>query len=111
MELKNTEKQEHSVVALTIEITKAEFEAAKDKAFKKTGKNITVPGFRKGKAPRKMIEKLYGEGVFFEEAFNIILPKKLLNDVSLSFCHYYFVYRFLFSSCHNKRPPMIYILP
>ena len=41
MELKNTEKQEHSVVALTIEITKAEFEAAKDKAFKKTGKNIT----------------------------------------------------------------------
>ena len=43
--------------------------------------------------------------------FNIILLKKLLNDVSLSFCHYYFVYRFLFSSCHNKRPPMIYILP
>lgn len=74
MELKNTEKLEHSVVALTIEITKAEFEAAKDKAFKKTGKNITVPGFRKGKAPRKMIEKLYGEGVFFEEAFNIIYP-------------------------------------
>ena len=74
MELKNTEKQEHSVVALTIEITKAEFEAAKDKAFKKAGKNITVPGFRKGKAPRKMIEKLYGEGVFFEEAFNIIYP-------------------------------------
>ena len=54
MELKNTEKLEHSVVALTIEITKAEFEAAKDKAFKKSGKNITVPGFRKGKAPRKM---------------------------------------------------------
>ena len=74
MELKNTEKQEHSIVALTIEITKAEFEAAKDKAFKKTGKNITVPGFRKGHAPRKMIEKLYGEGVFFEEAFNIIYP-------------------------------------
>lgn len=74
MELKNTEKQEHSVVALTIEITKVEFEAAKDKAFKKAGKNITVPGFRKGKAPRKMIEKLYGEGVFFEEAFNIIYP-------------------------------------
>ena len=74
MELKNTEKQEHSVVALTIEITKAEFEAAKDKAFKKAGKNITVPGFRKGKAPRKMIEKLYGEGVFFEDALNIIYP-------------------------------------
>ena len=84
MELKNTEKQEHSVVALTIEITKAEFEAAKDKAFKKTGKNITVPGFRKGKAPRKMIEKLYGEGVFFEEAFNIIYPDAMKMAVEKS---------------------------
>ncbi len=84
MELKNTEKQEHSVVALTIEITKAEFEAAKDKAFKKTGKNITVPGFRKGKAPRKMIEKLYSEGVFFEEAFNIIYPDAMEMAVEKS---------------------------
>ena len=84
MELNNTEKQEHSVVALTIEITKAEFEAAKDKAFKKTGKNITVPGFRKGKAPRKMIEKLYGEGVFFEEAFNIIYPDAMEMAVEKS---------------------------
>lgn len=84
MELKNTEKQEHSVVALTIEITKAEFEAAKDKAFKKTGKNIIVPGFRKGKAPRKMIEKLYGEGVFFEEAFNIIYPDAMEMAVEKS---------------------------
>ena len=84
MELKNTEKQEHSVVALTIEITKAEFEAAKDKAFKKTGKNITVPGFRKGHAPRKMIEKLYGEGVFFEEAFNIIYPDAMEMAVEKS---------------------------
>ncbi|MDY3617720.1 trigger factor [Agathobaculum sp.] len=77
MELKKTEKLEHSVVSLTIEITKDEFEAAKDKAFKKAGKNITVPGFRKGKAPRKMIEKLYGEGVFFEEAFNIVYPEAM----------------------------------
>ncbi len=84
MELKNTEKQEHSIVALTIEITKAEFEAAKDKAFKKTGKNITVPGFRKGHAPRKMIEKLYGEGVFFEEAFNIIYPDAMEMAVEKS---------------------------
>ena len=84
MELKNTEKQEHSVVALTIEITKAELEAAKDKAFKKSGKNITVPGFRKGKAPRKMIEKLYGEGVFFEEAFNILYPEAMEMAVEKS---------------------------
>lgn len=84
MELKNTEKQEHSVVALTIELTKAELEAAKDKAFKKSGKNITVPGFRKGKAPRKMIEKLYGEGVFFEEAFNILYPEAMEMAVEKS---------------------------
>lgn len=84
MELKNTEKQEHSVVALTIEITKAEFEAAKDKAFKKSSKKITVPGFRKGHAPRKMIEKLYGEGVFFEEAFNIIYPEAMEMAVEKS---------------------------
>lgn len=74
MELKKTEKLEHSIAQLTIEISAAEFEAAKDKAFKKAGKNITVPGFRKGKAPRKMIEKLYGEGVFFEDALNIVYP-------------------------------------
>jgi len=74
MELKKTEKMEHSVVALTIGVNKDEFEAAKDQAFKKSGKNITVPGFRKGKAPRKMIEHLYGPGVFFEDAFNIVYP-------------------------------------
>ena len=84
MELKNTEKQEHSVVALTIEITKAEFEAAKDKAFKKTGKNITVPGFRKGKAPRKMIEKLYGAGVFYSDAVDIALPEAYTQAIGQS---------------------------
>ena len=75
MELKKTEKLEKSIVALTIEISAAEIEAGKEKAFKKSGKNITVPGFRKGKAPRKMIEKLYGEGVFFEDALNICYPE------------------------------------
>ena len=75
MELKNTEKLEHSVVALTIEITKAEFEAAKDKAFKKSGKNITVPGFRKGKAPRKIVERHVGKDAVMQEAFDIIAPK------------------------------------
>lgn len=77
MELKKTEKLEHSVVALTIEVSKQEMEAAKEKVYKKTGKNITVPGFRKGKAPRKMIEKLYGEGVFFEDAFNDLYPEAM----------------------------------
>lgn len=75
MELKNVEKLEKSITALTIEISAAELEAAKDQAFKKNGKKITVPGFRKGKAPRKVIESLYGDGVFFEDALNICYPK------------------------------------
>lgn len=75
MELKNIEKQEKSIVALTVEISAEEIEAAKEKAYKKNGKKITVPGFRKGKAPRKLIESLYGDGVFFEDALNICYPE------------------------------------
>lgn len=75
MELKNIEKQEKSIVALTVEIPAEEIDAAKEKAFKKNGKKITVPGFRKGKAPRKLIESLYGDGVFFEDALNICYPE------------------------------------
>ena len=75
MALKNVEKQEKSIVALTVEIPADQIEAGKEKAFKKNGKKITVPGFRKGKAPRKLIEKLYGEGVFFEDALNICYPE------------------------------------
>ncbi len=77
MELIKTEKQEHSIVELTIEITKAEIEAAKDKVFKKEGKKISVPGFRKGKAPRRIVEKLYGEDIFFEKAFDILYPEAM----------------------------------
>lgn len=75
MALKNVEKQEKSIVALTIEIAAEKIEAGKEKAFKKNGKKINVPGFRKGKAPRKLIEKLYGEGMFFEDAINICYPE------------------------------------
>ncbi len=75
MALKNVEKQEKSIVALTVEIPAEQIEAGKEKAFKKNGKRITVPGFRKGKAPRKLIEKLYGEGVFFEDALNVCYPE------------------------------------
>ena len=74
MELKNVEKQEKSIVALTVEISAEEIDAAKEKAYKKNRKSITVPGFRKGKAPRKLIENLYGDGVFFEDALNICYP-------------------------------------
>ena len=75
MELKNVEKLEKSIVALTIEISADELEAAKEQAYKKSRNRITVPGFRKGHAPRKIIENLYGDGVFFEDALNICYPK------------------------------------
>ena len=75
MELKNVEKLEKSIVALTIEISADELEGAKEQAYKKSRNRITVPGFRKGHAPRKIIENLYGDGVFFEDALNICYPK------------------------------------
>ena len=74
MELKNTEKLEKSQVKLTVAVSAEELEAAKETAYKKNKNKISVPGFRKGKAPRKMIEKLYGEGVFLEDAINECFP-------------------------------------
>ena len=59
---------------LIVSVPAEEFAAACDKVFKKRAKQFQVPGFRKGKAPRKTIEKLYGEGVFFEEAVNDVAP-------------------------------------
>ena len=74
MTVKSCEKIEKSQVALTIEVGAAEFEAAIEKAYQKMRKNINIQGFRPGKAPRKMIERMYGAEVFFEEAINIAFP-------------------------------------
>ncbi len=74
MSLKSCEKVEKSQVALTIEVGAAEFEAAIEKAYQKMRKKINVPGFRPGKAPRKIIEGMYGAEVFFEEAINNAFP-------------------------------------
>ena len=74
MTVKSCEKLEKSRVALTIEASAEEFEATVNKAYLKMRGKINVPGFRVGKAPRKIIEKMYGEEVFYEEAVNIILP-------------------------------------
>ena len=74
MTVKSCEKLEKSRVALTIETSAEEFEAAVNKAYLKMRGKINVPGFRVGKAPRKIIEKMYGAEVFYEEAVNILLP-------------------------------------
>ena len=75
MTVKSCEKVEKSQVELTIEVNAAEFEAAVEKAYQKMRRKISVPGFRPGKAPRKMIERMYGAEVFFEEAINIAFPE------------------------------------
>ena len=69
------EKKENNMAVLTIEVPADEFVEALEKAYLKQKGRITLPGFRKGKAPRKMIQKMYGAGVFFEEAANIILQE------------------------------------
>ena len=74
MTVKSCEKLEKSRVALTIETSAEEFEAVVNKAYLKMRGKINVPGFRVGKAPRKIIEKMYGAEVFYEEAVNILLP-------------------------------------
>ena len=74
MELKNNEKLEHSQVKLTIGVSAAELDTAKEAAYKKNRKQIQVPGFRKGKVPRMMIEKMYGKDFFLDEALNSIYP-------------------------------------
>ena len=69
------EKLEGSKVKLTIEVAADEFEKAVQQAYLKTKKNYNVPGFRKGHAPRKVIENAYGWLVFFDEAFDIVYPE------------------------------------
>ena len=75
MNVKSVEKQEKSKVELVIEVSREEFEAAIDKVYKKQRGKIAVPGFRKGHAPRKVIEGMYGSGVFYEDAINEIYPE------------------------------------
>ena len=68
------EKLEKNMAKLTIETGVEEFEKAIEKAYQKQKSKISIPGFRKGKVPRQMVEKMYGKEVFFEEAANIIIP-------------------------------------
>ena len=69
------EKLEKSMAKLTIEVSAEEFEKACEKAYQKQKNRIQLPGFRKGKAPRKMIENMYGKEVFYEDAANEIIPE------------------------------------
>lgn len=79
MSFKVEQLEEKNMVKLVIEASAEEFEAGIEKAYQKNKKSIALPGFRKGKAPRKMIEKMYGAEVFFEDAANAIIPDAYAN--------------------------------
>ena len=68
------EKLEKNMAKLTIEVSADTFSKAVESAFQKNKNRFNVPGFRKGKVPRKMIEKMYGAGIFYEEAANAVIP-------------------------------------
>lgn len=75
MSFKVEQLEEKNMVKLVIEASTEEFEAGIEKAYQKSKNKIALPGFRKGKAPRKMIEKMYGVEMFFEDAANEIIPE------------------------------------
>lgn len=74
MNIKSNEKKENSTYELVIEVGATEFQAAIDKVYNRQKNRINVPGFRKGKAPRKMVEKMYGAEIFFEDAISLAYP-------------------------------------
>ena len=84
MSLKAAEKKETNRVELTVEVDAATFEAAVQKAYRRNINKINVPGFRKGKAPRHFVEKIYGEGVFYEDAVNDLYPAALEEAIKES---------------------------
>ena len=84
MSLKSVNNAGTNLVELEIEISAADFEAAVQKAYLKMRKRVNIPGFRKGKAPRKLIEREYGESVFYEDAVNEVGPKAVDDAVKES---------------------------
>lgn len=86
MSLKSKNKTDANTYEMEIEIDAVEFEEAVQLAYTKARGKIAVPGFRQGKAPRKMIEKMYGEGTFYDDAVNLIIPReisKIIEDEAL----------------------------
>ena len=81
MSLKSQENIAANQHKITFDVDHAVFEDAINKVFKKSSKNITIPGFRKGKAPRALVEKMYGKEVFYEDAINEVIPDAYTDAV------------------------------
>ena len=85
------EKLEHNMALLTIEVPEEDFEKAVERAYRKNKNKINIPGFRRGKVSRVVIEKMYGRDFFFGDAANIIIPKygrrPMMNVKRISFPH------------------------
>ena len=75
MNVKSVEKNENSTAKVVLEVEKDKFQAALDKAYRKVRNDIYIPGFRKGKAPRKIVEGMYGASVFYEDGINVLFPE------------------------------------
>jgi trigger factor len=84
MSLKNMTATEKNVVELEITVDRDKFEAAVTNAFKKNASKMNVPGFRRGKAPRGIIEKMYGKGVFYEDALEEVVPEAYVEALKES---------------------------
>ena len=82
MILKNVEKKENNTALFTVESDAAEFEAAVNGAYLKAKSSINIPGFRKGKAPRAIVESMYGREVFYQDAMDELAPKAFEQGLS-----------------------------
>ena len=75
MSFKKTDKKDNNLYEIEFLLEKSVFDAAVERVYRKKAKNLNVPGFRQGKAPKSIIEKMYGKGIFYEDAINDLIPE------------------------------------